>query len=67
MPYEVVNKFEDKEDKGTKYIVGDEYPKGNYKPTKKRIEELSTIHPEKKRVFIKEIQEEKTSEPSPKK
>jgi len=59
MPYKVVNSFIDKEDNNTLYEVGEEYPKGDHKPTKKRIEELSKIHPKYKRVFIEEVKEEK--------
>jgi hypothetical protein len=55
MPYKVINPFYDKEDNKKHYEVGDEYPKGDYKPTKKRIVELSKEHPEYKRVFIEEV------------
>jgi hypothetical protein len=53
--YKVINKFYDKEDNNTFYNVGDEYPKGGYKPTKKRIEELSNEHSKYKCSFIEEI------------
>jgi hypothetical protein len=55
MPFKVVNRFLDKENENTPYEVGDEYPKGDYKPTKKRIEELSKQHPKYQRAFIEEV------------
>jgi len=65
MPYKVINKFKDSKDNNTLYEVGDEYPKGDYKPTKKRIEELSKEHKHYKRVFIQEVESnEETKEPS---
>ncbi|WP_264737304.1 hypothetical protein [Cytobacillus firmus] len=56
--YKVVNDFTDLEDNNTHYKYGDEYPKGDYKPSKKRIEELSKLHPKHKRVFIEEVKAE---------
>lgn len=58
MEYRVINKFIDKETKIV-YEVGDEYPKGGKKPTKKRIDELKKVHPEHKVAFIEEVKEEK--------
>lgn len=57
--YKVVNAFTDLEDNNTRYKAGDEYPKGDLKPTKKRIEELSKEHPKYKRVFIEEAKSNK--------
>lgn len=57
MSYKVINKFIDTADNNTVYHVGEEYPKGSYKPTKKRIAELSKEHPKFKRVFIEEVKE----------
>ena len=54
MAYKVINKFIDTENDNTLYNVGDEYPKGDHKPTKKRIEELSKVHPKYKVSFIEE-------------
>ncbi|WP_419962178.1 hypothetical protein [Psychrobacillus sp. BM2] len=54
MKYKAINKFIDKENEDTLYNVGDEYPKGDYKPTKKRIDELSKVHPKYKAAFIKQ-------------
>lgn len=68
MKYKVVNNFEDTLDDNKLYEAGDPYPKGDYKPTKKRIAELSKKHPKYKRVFIEEIKDEKNNEkPSSKK
>lgn len=61
MRYRVINEFVDKEDNDTHYKIGDEYPKGNYKPMKKRIEILSKKHSKYNRIFIEEIKEEKKS------
>lgn len=61
MPYKVINKFKDTEDNNTVYEVGEEYPKGDFKPTKKRIEQLTKKHPKYKRIFLEEIKEKKSS------
>lgn len=57
--YKVINSFRDKEDNNTLYKVGEEFPKGDSKPSKKRIEQLSKTHPIYKSVFIQEVKEEK--------
>jgi len=62
MKYTVINDFNDKQDNDTPYRVGETYPKVGYKPTKKRIEELSKEHPEYKRVFIEEVNEDDANE-----
>jgi hypothetical protein len=67
MAYKVINKFRDSQDDNLIYEVGDEFPKGNYKPTKKRIEELSKQHPKFKRIFIEEVKEDKSKSKKPKK
>jgi len=59
MPYKVIKQFKDKEDKGRLYEVGDEYPKGSFKPTNKRLNELSELHPHYKAAFIKEEEQKK--------
>lgn len=58
MTYKVINRFKDKEDNFTIYEVGEEYPKESFKPTKKRITELSKEHPKYKCKFIEEVKEE---------
>jgi hypothetical protein len=59
LAHKVINKFRDLD--GTIYEVGDDYPKGNSKPTKKRIEELAEEHPKYRRSFIEEVKEKKKS------
>ncbi|KMM38602.1 hypothetical protein [Guptibacillus hwajinpoensis] len=61
MIYKVMNGFKDIDDHGTIYKPGEKYPKGDYKPSQKRIAELSKEHPKYKRVFIEEV-EEKSNE-----
>lgn len=56
MGYKVINTFKDKEDKGTLYKIGSEYPRDGYKPTKKRINELLKEHPKFKCAFIEGIE-----------
>lgn len=58
MGYKVINRFIDKEDNNTSYKVGEGFPKGDSKPSKKRIEELSKPHPKYKLIFIEEIKKE---------
>lgn len=55
MAYRVVNDFTDTKDKNKEYKRGDEYPRGAYKPSKERIEELSQIHPRYNLIFIEEV------------
>ena len=59
MSYIVVNDFKDKENKDILYRKGDAYPVEGYKPSKKRIAELTKEHPEHKKVFIEEVKEDK--------
>lgn len=58
MAHKVIKAFRDLEDNNTLYKVGDEYPKGNHKPTKKRLKELSELHPKYKAEFIVEVETE---------
>lgn len=53
MSHKVINRFKDTD--GHVYEVGDPYPKG--KATKKRIEQLSTVHPKYKKVYIEAVEE----------
>ncbi|MCM3454407.1 hypothetical protein M3685_10670 [Heyndrickxia oleronia] len=57
MPYKVINDFRDKENNNIIYRKGDTYPVEGYKPSKKRITELSKEHPEHRLVFIEEVKE----------
>lgn len=59
--YKVVNNFRDLKNDNHIYLVGDEYPVAGYKPTKARIEELSTEKNKFGKVFIKEVKEENSS------
>lgn len=66
MEYKVINPFKDKENDNIKYNVGDPYPKGDKKATKKRIEELSKNHPQHNVAFIAPViasEENKDNEP----
>ncbi|EQB35039.1 hypothetical protein M948_18235 [Virgibacillus sp. CM-4] len=62
MPYKVINEFIDKDHKDTHYKPGDDYPVDGYKPTQKRIKELSQNHKKYKRVFIEEVKEDNASD-----
>lgn len=68
MSHKVENTFKEKYDNNRVYEAGKPYPQGDYKPTKKRIEELSAKHPEYGVVFIKEdkSKEEKVKKPKKK-
>jgi len=64
MKYKVINRFTDVEDNNTVYEIGDEFPKGNFKPTKKRIDDLSKVHPRYKYIFIEEEKQKSKSKPA---
>jgi hypothetical protein len=64
MGYKVIRRFKDNDDKSTIYEVGDEFPKGSSKPTKKRLEELSNPHPVYKTAFIEEVAEKQKAKKS---
>lgn len=55
--YVVVKSFKDLQDGQRIYRVGDEYPRKGYKPTKKRIEELSTSKNRRGEPLITEAKE----------
>ena len=55
MKYKVLHSFRDKDNNNILYEAGKEYPRGGYKPTKKRIEELSKKHKHHKVAFIEEV------------
>lgn len=59
MAYRVVNDFTDTKDKNKLYKRGEDYPRGAYKPSTERIEELSSLHPKYNLIFIEEIKEDK--------
>lgn len=54
MLYRVINDFIDKED-NTLYRVGEGFPKGDSKPSKKRINELKKKHLKYNKAFIEEV------------
>lgn len=60
--YKVIKAFRDLKDNETLYSIGDEYPKTSHKPTKKRIEELSQVHPVHGVIFIEEVETDQTKE-----
>jgi hypothetical protein len=55
--YAVVKDFTDLQDNNYIYRIGDEYPRKGYKPTKKRIEELSTNKNLRGEPLIAEVKE----------
>jgi len=55
--YVVVKSFKDLQDGQRIYRVGDEYPRKGYKPTKKRVEELSTNRNLRGEPLIAEVKE----------
>lgn len=63
MSYVVINRFKDTD--GHIYEKDSKYPNKG-KATKKRLDELSSVHKKYKVAFIKEV-EDKKQEPSPKK
>ena len=60
MAYKVINDFLDAENDKVLYKKGETYPKGDYKPTKKRIEALTAVHKDHGKAFIEEVSEKKT-------
>lgn len=57
MSYEVVVTFTDLQDGEHLYNVGDEYPRTGYKPSTKRIDELSGANNKRGKPLIKAAQE----------
>lgn len=57
MSYEVVVTFTDLQDGEHLYNVGDEYPRTGYKPSTKRIDELSGANNKRGKPLIKAVQE----------
>lgn len=57
MSYEVVVTFTDLQDGEHLYNVGDEYPRTGYKPSAKRIDELSGANNKRGKPLIKALQE----------
>lgn len=55
--YMVVEVFTDLQDSNYRYNVGDEYPRTGYKPSTKRIDELSGANNKRGKPLIKAAQE----------
>lgn len=55
--YRVIEVFTDLQDSNYHYNVGDEYPRTGYKPSTKRIDELSGTNNKRGKPLIKAVQE----------
>lgn len=55
--YRVIEVFTDLQDNNYRYNVGDEYPRTGYKPSAKRIDELSGTNNKRGKPLIKAAQE----------
>ena len=55
--YRVIEVFTDLQDSNYHYNVGDEYPRTGYKPSAKRIDELSGVNNKRGKPLIKAAQE----------
>lgn len=66
--YRVIEVFTDLQDSKYYYNVGDEYPRTGYKPSAKRIDELSGANNKRGKPLIKSAQEsaESVTEGKPK-
>lgn len=62
--YEVIRAFRDSKHNDHLYEVGDNYPVSGSKPTKARIEELLKGTNKYNRVYLKEVEDSKTSDPN---
>ena len=58
--YRVIEVFTDLQDSNYRYNVGDEYPRTGYKPSTKRIDELSGANNKRGKPLIKAVQESVT-------
>lgn len=66
--YRVIEMFTDLQDSNYRYNVGDVYPRTGYKPSAKRIDELSGANNKRGKPLIKAAQEsaESVTEDKPK-
>lgn len=55
--YRVIEVFTDLQDSNYHYSVGDEYPRAGYKPSAKRIDELSGSNNKRGKPLIKAVRE----------
>ena len=64
--YRVIEYFEDLQDNGQPYNVGDVFPKGDKKVTKQRLNELATDKNRRRIPLIKKVEEPKVEKPAKK-
>lgn len=64
--YRVIEYFEDLQDNGQPYNVGDVFPKGDKKVTEERLNELATDKNRRHIPLIKKVEEPKVEKPSKK-
>ena len=61
--YRVIEYFEDLQDNGQPYNVGDVFPKGDKKVTKERLNELATDKNRRHIPLIEKVEETKVEKP----
>ena len=61
--YRVIEYFEDLQDNGQPYNVGDVFPKGDKKVTKERLNELATNKNRRHIPLIEKVEEPKVEKP----
>lgn len=61
--YRVIEYFEDLQDNGQPYNVGDVFPKGDKKVTKERLNELATDKNRRHIPLIEKVEEPKIEKP----
>ena len=64
--YRVIEYFEDLQDNGQPYNVGDVFPKGDKKVTEERLSELATDKNRRCIPLIKKVEEPKVEKPAKK-
>ena len=64
--FRVIEYFEDLQDNGQPYNVGDVFPKGDKKVTEKRLNELATDKNRRRIPLIEKVEEPKVEKPSKK-
>ena len=64
--YRVIEYFEDLQDNGQPYNVGDVFPKGNKKVTEQRLNALATDKNRRRIPLIKKVEEPKVEKPAKK-
>ena len=62
--YRVIEYFEDLQDNGQPYNVGDVFPKGDKKVTKERLNELATDKNRRRIPLIKKVEAPKVEKPA---